>query len=179
MDSSRRPRQSGITLVESAAVLGIVSILIGSAVPSLLQLRASQQLISAAAELRTDLQFARNTAVAFGQPVRLRVQSSPAGSCYVMHTGSAAACTCSPTAGANCNAAGQVVRSAQFGANHPVAISANSNSMAFDGRLGTVTPTGTLTLDHRNGGQLRVVINIMGRARTCQSAGARMGFEAC
>ena len=94
MPNGPRPRQSGLTLVESAAVLGVVSVLLGSGLPELQQLRATQQLNSAAALLRTDLQYARSSAVSLDQTLRFHVQSSAAGSCYVIHTGSPSACTC-------------------------------------------------------------------------------------
>ena len=172
-------RQCGVTLVESAAVLGVVSILVGSGLPTLNELRSSRVLEVAAAELRTDLQYARSTAVALGQSVRLHVASGPTGSCYVLHTGGPSACTCSPVTGSVCTPQGESVRSVQFGPGHTVALRSNSTSMAFDGTQGTVTPTGTLTMSNNRGGQLKLVVNVMGRVRACKASGTLTGYPAC
>ena len=51
--------------------------------------------------------------------------------------------------------------------------------MAFSGTQGTVTPTGTLTVRNDQGAQLKVVVNVMGRTRTCQAAGSPAGHPAC
>lgn len=179
MPNGPRPRQSGLTLVESAAVLGVVSVLLGSGLPELHQLRATQQLNSAAALLRTDLQYARSSAVSLDQTLRFHVQSSAAGSCYVIHTGSPSACTCTPEGGANCTGTSWTLRSVQLPASQRIGITSNSTSMAFSGTQGTVTPTGTLTVRNDQGAQLKVVVNVMGRTRTCQAAGSPAGHPAC
>ncbi|MBK9362612.1 MAG: hypothetical protein IPM99_16560 [Rubrivivax sp.] len=72
-------------------VLGIVAVMVGVGAPSFDEVRATRLLDVAAAQLRTDVQLARSTAVAIGQTVRLQVQSEAAGSCYLLHTGPPAA----------------------------------------------------------------------------------------
>lgn len=179
MPNGPRPRQSGLTLVESAAVLGVVSVLLGSGLPELQQLRATQQLNSVAALLRTELQYARSSAVSLDQTLRFHVQSSAAGSCYVIHTGGPSACTCTPEAGASCTGTSWTLRSVQLPISQNIGITSNSTSMAFSGTQGTVTPTGTLTVRNDQGAQLKVVVNVMGRTRTCQAAGSPAGHPAC
>jgi len=172
-------RQAGITLVEAAAVLGIASVMVGVAVPALDDLRGARHLEAAAAELRTDIHHARSTAVAMGQTVRLHVHDSTAGSCYVVHTGSAGDCSCQPSGATTCTASAQPLRSVGHLRASGIAISANAGSLAFDGFQGTVTPTGSLTVAHASGDKLRVVVNVMGRARTCRAAGTLHGHPAC
>lgn len=179
MESTRRPRQSGITLVESAAVLGIVCVMFGVALPKLETVFATRMLETAAAQLRTDVQHARSTAVAMGQTLRLQVQDGAAGSCYVVHTGSAGSCSCTPSGSVTCSAAAQPLRAVLYGADQRIAVRANTSSMAFDAFQGTVTPTGTLTMSNSRGDQLKVVVNVMGRARTCVAAGPSTVHPAC
>ena len=177
MRQTTHRRQSGLSLVEMAAVLGVTSVMLGSAAPHLLKMRAMHALDLAAAQLRTDVQLARATAVSLGQSVRMEVQSTAAGSCYVIHTGASGACSCDGET-ASCKAAGWVVRAAHFGSGQTVSVKANAG-MTFDGTQGTVTPTGSVTLANVSGDQLKVVVNVMGRARTCKAAGTIVGHEPC
>ena len=170
-------RQSGVTLVEMAVVLGVTSVMLGSAAPHLIKTRHVQALDLAAAQLRTDVQLARSTAVSLAKSVRLEVASTAAGSCYVIHTGGPSGCSCDSET-TSCKAAGWVVRAAHFGSGQPVSVKGNAG-MTFDGTLGTVTPTGTVTLSNVSGDQLKVIVNIMGRARTCKAAGTIVGHEPC
>ena len=176
---THRPRQRGVTLVEAAMVLGIVAVLAGTAAPSFGSLRATRTLDSAAAQLRTDIHLARSSAVAMGQTVRLRVQPAVQGGCYVVHTGAPGSCSCTPAGDASCSADAQLLRAAAFGTGQGLALQANVGSLAFEPHQGTVTPTGTLSLTSPRGDQLRVVVNIMGRARTCKAAGTLTGHPAC
>ena len=171
-------RQAGVTLVEMTAVLGITSVLLGSALPDLSRMRANQSLHQAVAPLRTDVQFARASAVALGQTVRLATATDTGGSCYVIHAGPSGSCQCAGAA-ATCSAQGRLLHAAHLGTSHPVTVSANVSNMIFDGKLGTVTPTGTLTLAAAGGQQLKVVVNVMGRAHTCRAAGSISGYPAC
>ena len=172
-------RQAGVTLVEAAAVLGIASVMVGVAVPALGDLRDTRLLEAATAQLRTDIHHARSTAVAMGQTVRLHVHDEPAGSCYVVHTGMAGDCSCQPSGTTLCTASAQPLRSVGHAQASGIAIRSNAGSLAFDAFQGTVTPTGSLTVAHVRGDRLRVVVNVMGRARTCRAAGTLHGHPAC
>ena len=168
MTFTRRQCQRGFTLVESAMVLGIVAVMVGVGAPSFDEVRATRLLDVAAAQLRTDVQLARSTAVAIGQTVRLQVQSEAAGSC-----------SCTPAGTASCADPAQLLRTAAYGPAQGLALKANVGSMAFEPIQGTVTPTGTLTMSTRRGDQLKVVVNVMGRARSCKAAGDLHGYPAC
>ncbi|HEX6723050.1 MAG TPA: prepilin-type N-terminal cleavage/methylation domain-containing protein, partial [Burkholderiaceae bacterium] len=69
--SSRIRPQRGITLIESMIVLFVLSVVIGTALPSLQSLRQRAALSGTAAQLETDLQFARSQARAISRTVRL------------------------------------------------------------------------------------------------------------
>ena len=180
MQTQSRSRQAGLTLVEGAAVLGIVAVLLGSGVPALDSIQSTYALDAAAAQLRTDINYGRGSAIALRQTIRLHFRSDASGSCYVLHTGGASSCTCSTSAPASCSAGSFVLRSQSFGANQPVRLSSNSSSMAFDDSLGTVTPTGTIGVEHnKSGKKLNVVINVMGRTRTCVASGSMGNHPSC
>ena len=81
--STAQRGQRGITVVESAICVAIVSILAGSALPSLRGLQARTEVESAAALFETDLQFARSESVARGQNVRLTLEHGEIGRAHV------------------------------------------------------------------------------------------------
>jgi type IV fimbrial biogenesis protein FimT len=179
MKVQSRLRQAGITLVESAAVLGVVAVLVGTGLPSLNNVAARHALDGAAATLRTDIQLARSAAVSMGQTVRLQTLSNATGSCYVIHTGPTSSCTCTPAGGAACVAGATPVRSVQFASGDPVRVSSGTINLAFDGTQGTVTPTGSISLANGRGDQIKLVINVMGRVRSCRAAGQISGHPSC
>lgn len=176
----RAPRraQAGLTLVEAATTVAVAVLLLGSGLPSLQQMITGQQLKAAEARLRTDLQMARGAAVASGRSVRLQTHSGDAGSCYVIHTGAAADCRCD-TASASCTGNARLIAAGSFGREHSVALASSARQLVFDGTLGTVTPTSTFTLQSRGGDELRVVVNLMGRSRSCRATGTLQGYVPC
>src|SRR5262245_8868674 len=87
--------QHGISLVEAMCVLAVISLTLGSAVPSLGSLRQRAEISAAAAQLETDVQFARSQAVAMNHTVGLTLREVNGATCYIVHTGPAANCGCS------------------------------------------------------------------------------------
>lgn len=171
--------QLGLTLVDCAITLGIVACLVGNGLPTLESARATYLLDAAASQVKTDVQYGRSAAVTMGDVVRFKVQSFDSGSCYVLHTGGPSDCSCSADGNATCVAEAQVLRTAAFSAGQPIRIANNSTSMAFDDTLGTVTPTGTISVTHLDGRKLHVVVNVLGRARTCAALGRVATHPAC
>jgi type IV fimbrial biogenesis protein FimT len=175
--------QRGLTQVEGLIALAVVAVVLGAALPSFEQARERRHVEGVAAQVRTTVLHARSLAISQDRTVRLRVETSTAGSCYVVHTGPANACTClagSNTGGdAVCSAAGRSFHSLFLQRTGPVAMSANVSSMLFDPTTGTTSPTGTISIQGRSGSELRQIVSIMGRVRTC-SAGVRLsGYAAC
>jgi type IV fimbrial biogenesis protein FimT len=106
------------------------------------------------------------------------VSDTAAGSCYVLHTGPAAGCRCDGAGVTSCAPGALALRSVPIGdAAFPVQLSANSASILFDAVKGTVTPTASIQL-RSPAGQLRQVINVMGRVRTC-TPDRVPGYRAC
>ena len=171
-------RDAGVTLIEAATVTAIVAVLIGIAVPSFQDARARRQLEGVAAQLETDLQLARSEAVARNESVRVGFTRDAGGSCYVLHTGPAGGCRCDGAGTTSCGAGAEPLRAVPLGAGYPVQLQSNGASILFDAIKGTVTPTATLRVLSPVG-ELRQVVNVMGRIRTCSPEGAVAGYRRC
>jgi type IV fimbrial biogenesis protein FimT len=174
-----RRRQSGVTFVDAAVTLAIASVVLGSALPSFESTRARRHLEGAAAQLETELQHARFNAVALNQTVRISFTDLAGGTCYVVHTGGAGDCSCGPSNVPSCAAEAKALHSAHFDASSPVSLQSNSESIGFDADKGTVTPTGTLVLRNRRNEEIRLVLNIMGRVRSCAATEGIAGLPRC
>src|SRR5581483_2142381 len=88
--------------------------------------------------------YARATALARFEPVRISFANNEAGSCYVVHTGSASQCGCNGDDGnAHCIAPAQAFKTVFVPAQDAVAMQANTASLLFDPVHGTTTPSAT------------------------------------
>ena len=180
---SQRPRrpQLGVTLIEAGIVIAVSAILAASALPGMQEMMAARRLNNVASALADDLRLARSSAVARNQALRLSFfEHSDGSSCYVIHTGSANQCTCTAAASAAaCGGDAQELKTVVVSRAERVVLASNVRSMRFDPIHGTVTPTGTVRLTNATGHELRDVINIVGRVRTCGVAPVSPGYTAC
>ena len=178
MQTSRR-RQTGITLVEQLVTGSIASALALSSLTGLEEAKGKRRLESAAAQVESELQFARSSAVTRSETVRVAFGGSATGTCYVIHTGQPHDCTCQADGSATCSAGAQVVRSAGFPATIGVQISSSADQVGFDAEHGTVTPTTTVQLRNVRGDTIRLVVNVMGRIRSCTLGSPHLGLPTC
>jgi type IV fimbrial biogenesis protein FimT len=172
-------QQRGFTLVEAAIVMAVLGIVAGSAAPGMQQLLDSRRLDGAATQLATDIQHVRSEAVARNQPVRLSFYAGSTASCWVVHTGLSAQCTCTGTGPAVCTGDAEQIKSVVLPAAQRVAVEANVTSVLFDPLHGTSTPTGTLRIVGPQGRAVHHVINVMGRVRSCSPSSNVAGYRAC
>jgi type IV fimbrial biogenesis protein FimT len=181
MNSNRStPRhQTGFSLVEGLIGLAITSLALGAGLPGIEAAKERRHLDGVAAQLETDLHMARSAAVAHQRTLRVSFRSDTAGACYVLHTGSAGTCTCDAEGPAVCSNGAVAIRSVRFAATGPVRLSSNVGAMVFDPDKGTVSPTGTVRLSGQAGHAVNVVVNIMGRTRTCTPTAGLPGYSAC
>lgn len=171
--------QAGVTLTESLVVIAISAILVGTAAPGFQELRQRRHLEGVAAQLETDLQLARAEAVARNEGVRVGFSTDAAGSsCYVLHTGPAGACRCDASGAVACEPGAEALRRVPLAAGHAVQLQSNSRSILFDHVKGTVTPTATIRLS-ASAGEIRQIVNVMGRVRSCTPDGALPGIRPC
>ena len=173
---------AGYTLIELMVVVALLALLLTLSLPSWQSFMMRRQLDGLSARLQADLHLLRSSTVARNQPLRLSFFSNTAGTCYLIHSGSAADCRCEVDATGNaqpqCNADTELLRS-QAVADARWRLRANVASMAVDPRHGTFSPTGSIELVHSNGLSLRHVVNILGRTRLCTPAAALSGVTAC
>ena len=168
----------GITLVEAMVTLAILSIVAGTAMPSFQSMIARQRLEGVAVQLATDLQYARTETVARNEPLRLSFWSDEGGSCYAIHTGSHAQCSCSGAAPAVCSGDAVEIKTVYVPAAQQVTVQANVASILYDPRHGTSTPAGTARVAGAPGA-INHVVNVMGRVRSCSPDGSFPAYHPC
>jgi type IV fimbrial biogenesis protein FimT len=171
--------QRGVTLVEACLVAAISAVALSAAAPGLRALIAAKRLDGIATHLAADLQYARTEAVARNEPVRISFYTDAAGSCYVLHTGARALCSCAAPGPASCGAGAVQIKSVYVPAGQQVGVQANVSSILFDPLHGTSSPTGTVRAVAASGASISHVVNVMGRVRTCSPDGVVSGYRAC
>lgn len=176
---SRPARQRGVSLIEAATVLAVIAVVAGTAAPSLQAVIDARRLDAAATQLATDIRFTRTEAVARNEALRLSVRPVAGGTCYLVHTGAADACTCPTTGPAVCSGDARALRTVVLPGGERVTLQANVGSILFDPVHGTSTPTGTLRLIGTRERAIHHIVNVMGRVRSCSPTGAVPGYRAC
>ena len=173
-------RARGVTLVECCIAVGIVGVLASQAVPSLDTWTDQQRLTGRANEVAQDIYLMKSTAVMKNQALRLRVYTDDSGSCYVLQAGDDAACSCTGSGALNCpDPTRPPLRSAHFPATDGVTLSSNVKTLTVDSRLGTFSPGATLKIGTTEGREIRHIVNIMGRVRSCSWPQASGSFSQC
>jgi type IV fimbrial biogenesis protein FimT len=172
------PNQTGLTLVECALTAAVVAVIVGLSLPSFQSLTQRRAVEGLAAQLETDLQLARSAAVAHNESVRVSFQTAATGACYVVHTGPAHACVCQPSGDAVCDPGAMALRTSLQVPQRGISLTSNSASMLFDSAIGTVSPTGTIRVIAPQA-SLHLVVNIMGRVRTCTPDRSLPGYADC
>ena len=176
---SKPDRQRGLTLVEAAIVLAIIAIVAATAAPSLAGMIDGRRLAAAATQLASDLHLVRSEAVSRNRAVRLSLHAGADASCWVLHTGAAAQCSCGVTGPAVCSDGALEIKTAVWRRDERVAIEGNVASIVFDPMHGTASPTGTLRVVDARGRAVHHVVNVMGRVRSCSPDGAVPGWRVC
>lgn len=174
-----RQRQRGLTAIELLMMVSITASALTASIDGMRKLTLSQRLQATAAELESELQLAKSTAILKGQTVRLAIQPLAQGSCVLIHTGPKDACTCGATGLAVCEGDAEVTHLQRHDAKTGVAYLTNNLSLAFSAYRGTVTPTATIKLADSSGRSLHQVVNVMGRIRTCSPDPKPVGYKAC
>jgi type IV fimbrial biogenesis protein FimT len=173
-----RQRQHGLSLLEVAIVVAILAIVGATAVPSFTALVDARRLDGAATRLATDVQFARGEAIARNRSLRLSLRTGADATCWIVHTGNVADCSCT-AAGAVCSGDAVAIKSVVLPSTERVAVAGNVASIVFDPLHGTSSPTGTLRLTDARGRSVHHVVNVLGRVRSCSPDSGVPGYPLC
>lgn len=168
---------AGFSLVECMMVTAIVAVTAGALLPDFSRMQQRHRLEGTAAQLQTEMQFARSLAVTERQAVRFSFRAEAGKSCYVIHTGSPSACVCTGQAAA-CTGDARAIRTVGFEDERGIRTTSNSASFLFDPIKGTVTPTASVTVANSRGDKIRLIVNVMGRVRACTPTGLT-GYKPC
>lgn len=173
-------RQRGFTLIESLTTLSLVGVFATLSMPGLQDVLQRRRTEGVAGELATDLQFVRSEAVARNQILRVAFSALPdGGSCYVLHSGPAAACTCAADGPAVCRGDAEAIKTVALPNSARATVQANVASIAYEPRHGTSTPAATIRVTGRDGRAVHHVVNVLGRVRSCAPPGGLPGYRAC
>jgi type IV fimbrial biogenesis protein FimT len=171
--------QRGFTMLETSIVLATVGVLAGAALPSLQGLLQDRRVNGAAAQLAADLHLIRTEAVMRNETVRMSFYTSLETNCYVIHTGAAAQCACDMSGPAVCSGGADQIKTVRLDASQGPRVQSNVGSIAFNPMHGTSTPTATVRIVGALGREVRHVVNILGRVRSCAPEGAVTGYKPC
>lgn len=172
--------ERGLTLLEMVTGLGIAAAAATTAVSGFGGMLQQRKAEAVADELRTDLQFVRSGSVSRNVGLRFSFERDAGGaSCYVIHTGSAGSCSCLAGAMPVCQPGAQALKAVHLPASARTQVRANVGSMLFDPTRATVTPTATIQVVADDGREIRHVVNILGRVRSCAAAGQWSGLRPC
>lgn len=175
---NHRARTRGLSIVGMLCTLSIVATMVGTAVPGMSELRQRKALELSAGEFVSAVQTARLESRMRPNGAQLDVQTISGGSCMIVHTGPAGACTCSADGSASCKPGVEMLRMTTI-ATPAARVSPARLSLQFSAERGTVTPTATVKFIDAKGRALHQIVNIMGRTRSCSPDGAVAGYPAC
>lgn len=177
---SKTAHAAGFTLIELLTVMALLALLLVMAVPAGNDWLKRQRLGHAAESVLNDLYLARSEALHGARNVIFRVVQSADGTCYVIHSGPLNGCSCELTGPPTCRPDALALKQAQWPrrAGFPNLLS-NVASMLFSGRQGTTSLAATLQVRSDGVGEIRHVVSITGRIRSCSADQTFMRWARC
>lgn len=166
---STRRRRAGLTLLELAIALAVLTILGTLALPSFATHLSRERMTRAAETLSADISEARFLAARQGQPLHLRSQ---AGSDWCWSISAAAVCDCAQPQSCQIRR----VPAATFAG--VTMLAAGAVDLAPDGTAAGSQPV-VATLQARGGERLAVQVGRLGRPQICVAAGQVGKYPAC
>jgi type IV fimbrial biogenesis protein FimT len=182
----------GVSLVEVMVAIGVLAILVSVAAPSFSDLIARRRLQAVAAEIATDLAYARSETALRQQDVFLTFNQDASTTCYTIQIGSATAqCDCTKGAGLACPAdilgPSPELKTLQVASSTGITFTPSAaNWAAVNNKFGFSAaqmlpslPDFGITVSNSKA-SLRVALNALGRVSTCSPNGSfGSGVHAC
>jgi type IV fimbrial biogenesis protein FimT len=184
-------RQRAFSLIELMLVVALTGILLSLAVPSLLDILNSRRVEAVAAEVSTDLAYARAEAGLRPTDVVVNFGRNSSMSCYsILIDAVAYNCDCTREQGSVCKFGRREIKTTQIPTRVGVDVAAttptgswvgsNPNDLTFDSPRMTTRPGNVhVVVKGVRGGQLQVRVNAMGRIITCTPDGSMSGVAPC
>lgn len=195
----------GFTVIELMVVVALVAVILALAAPSMYDYLVRQRVAGVAAELMTDLQFARTEAVTRNRNVWVTFRTDDAAgrppmTCYTIYTrGNVGICDCRRPIGSACDNEAefeeiktvQLLRSTRVELNPPAS---PANQVIFSGTRGLAEWKGhklgdagyasdwadfAVDVTSARSGVLRVRVKLTGRPQLCSPDGSISGVPAC
>jgi prepilin-type N-terminal cleavage/methylation domain-containing protein len=180
---------AGISLVEVMVALAVLGILLAAAAPSLGDLMTKQRMRAVAAEISTDLAWARAESGLRPQNVFVGFRHGNGVSCYTIHLfASVGQCNCTLAEGASCsNSNARELKTMRLPLSSGVKFEAsgtfanNMNLQSFDTphMIASVPDFEVILTNSKGTNKLRLYLNGMGRVVTCTPNDSFSGVPAC
>lgn len=195
----------GFTVIELMVVVALVAVILALAAPSMYDYLVRQRVAGVAAELMTDLQFARTEAVTRNRNVWVTFRTDDAAgrppmTCYTIHTlGAVGECDCRKPIGSACDAVAEIqeIKTVQLLRSTHVELQPPdwpANQLLFSAARGLAGWQGHFATDpgytsdwhdyevdiaSARSGVLRARVNLTGRPQLCSPNGSISGVPAC
>lgn len=188
MHSPRKPPvHQGLTMVELMITLAIGAILLALAIPQMRELIARKRVAGTAAELASDIKFARAMVLQQNRAVWVKFGSTGDFSCYVLFLDSSSGgeCDCTRTSTPMCGSgilAPIPIRSVFIQRNTGITLTSAAQRVIYKQATGEPTLYGgsaEAEISGNVGGRLKVVMGGLTRATICSLSGHTAEFGDC
>ncbi len=185
---SRAQQSRGFTLVELLVGVAILGVLLALAAPSLADFINRRRVEAVAAELATDLAYARTEAAMRAENVLIRFNSDTNLTCYsITYLSGIGTCDCRRAAGTSCGGGFSTayelkLNQLQRSLGVTMTPSQSDNPFSFIApRLTPSDPNFFVTVAGSRGATLMVKTNAAGRVITCSPSGSSNipGYQTC
>lgn len=179
--------RQGFTLIELMVTVSVLGVLLAVAAPAFSDLMNKRRVAAAAAELASDLAYARSESVLRNEKTIVRFNSNRNMTCYTVAIWAFLGnCDCTSGAGSACRRLFKEMKTTQLQLPTGVSLAVDDqirdsfNTVSFDPPLSRSMPgPASVRVIGNRGYQLEVQISAIGRVVTCSPDGSFGGVPKC